>query len=141
MKLTGLRLDARLGIREIDNDHAALSRMIAEIGKLLHNQNYFDDIRDKAVRLFRFADEHFTREDTMMDALPYTKYAGHIDTHKKLHMSFLSQIAGMSNCAPNSRDVVLKYTQILSDILDEMVSTDRDMVNILIAEGVLQTSH
>jgi hemerythrin-like metal-binding protein len=137
-KLTGL------GIREIDSDHEILARMVGEIHDSLHSRVYNDYIRDRAVRLFRFADEHFTREDTLMDMLAPEKYGEHINSHKKLHMTFLGQIAGMSNrlsVAGESRAALARIADTLAEILEEMVTVDKDMVRFLFAEGIARPDH
>ena len=128
--------DLALGIEQIDDDHATLLKIAREIDGMLTNPQRQHDLHARMVRLFRFADEHFTREDTLMDQLPQDKYRNHIAAHRALHVAFLSRIATLSNRGPGEYRAgqQLADESVLTDLIVEMLSTDREMVDHLMAE-------
>lgn len=132
--------DLALGIDQIDADHANLLRIVRDIDAALASSTTPPDIHDRIVHLFRFADEHFNREDTLMDRLPQAKYQDHIDSHRRLHMAFLSRLAGLSNRTLDGsalHEQTAGTGALLAELVLEMVSVDRVMVDHLVAEGVI----
>ncbi len=129
-----------LGIAEIDADHAALLKIVQDIEAALCSSKDQPDLHEKVVHLFRFADEHFTREDGLMDRLPPQKYAEHIDAHRQMHVGFLARIAGLCNRTAFG-DGVEGFSgsdkTTLTDLVLEMVSTDREMTDHLAEEGLI----
>ena len=140
MRIVKWSEDLALGIEHIDADHAKLLLIVQEIDAMLTAPSAARDFHDRIVRLFRFADEHFSREDTLMDRLPVDKYGEHIEAHRQMHVAFLSRIAGISNRSSTGddfREPAASAKALLTELVVEMVATDRLMVDHLIAEGVI----
>ena len=132
--------DLALGVEQIDADHAKLLKIVQEIDAMLTAALPSRNFHDRIVRLFRFADEHFSREDTLMDRLPPAKYREHIDAHRRMHIAFLSRIAGISNRSSTGddfREPATSAQALFTDLLVEMVETDRVMIEHLTAEGAI----
>jgi len=129
-----------LGIEEIDADHASLLKIVQDIDAVLASPRHQGDLHSRIVHLFRFADQHFSHEDTWMDRLPADKYADHIEAHRRMHNAFLSRLAGISNrtASPDGfQEPTGSFEIMLTDMVLEMVSTDRQMVECLRAENLI----
>ena len=132
--------DLALGIDEIDADHARLLATVQELDRMMMAAAPPRDFHDRIVRLFRFADEHFSREDTLMDLLPAEKYRDHVNAHRQMHVAFLSRIAGISNRSTDGgdfREPAASAKALLTELVVEMVETDRKMAEFLRAERAI----
>jgi len=140
MRIVEWTEDLALGVEQIDADHAKLLKIVQEIDAMLTASAAPPNFHDRILRLFRFSDEHFSREDTLMDRLPLAKYREHIDTHRRMHVAFLARIAGISNRSTTGddfREPAASAQALFTDLLVEMVETDRVMIEHLIAEGAI----
>jgi hemerythrin-like metal-binding protein len=132
--------DMALGVDQIDADHADLLKIVQETDRILLTAKAPRNLHTRIVHLFRFADEHFSREDTLMDRLPTTKYGTHVSTHRQMHVAFLTRIAGISNSTTDGCDFTPpagNTRSLFTDMLLEMVSIDREMVEHLASEGLI----
>ena len=72
-----------VGNEAIDNDHKHLIKLINAYARVVGNKNY-DLLGPAFDSLEEYANEHFIREETLMEAVHYPHRASHRDAHNEL---------------------------------------------------------
>ena len=84
MPLFNFEAEFKLGIEEIDAEHAGLVKMLNEVHNLIHAGE-----KEKAREYFRetlaaYVGQHFTNEEKFLYKIGYPE----LDDHKKIHANF-----------------------------------------------------
>ncbi|MBI5162943.1 MAG: hemerythrin family protein [Magnetospirillum sp.] len=119
----------------MDSDHDALVHLITLVDRLMAGSGDIGTISIKLVALYRLAEEHFSYEETLMDAIQAEPaHQLHIERHKEKHTEFIKQVMAISACAKRFEPVEVlhrMYGGVLAALLAEMLGLDADLLAIL----------
>ena len=110
----------RLGIDEIDIQHERLLQLMDELCDADEQNAEVDVVREITHDLFDYFDEHFSLEETLMDAAGYA----HLEKHKIEHDSIIKKITEFYNCPEfNAMDL---HWMLYHWLVRHIVNSDRD---------------
>jgi hemerythrin len=78
------------GIRAIDNDHRMLFDIVNALHDEIDNQAHAEKIDSALVALIRYVEEHFAREEKIMEACRYADLGQHMRLHQSLSQTVYS---------------------------------------------------
>ena len=79
-----VRPSVRLGVRAIDDDHAALDRQMALFMDLLDSPSSQEALAQAANDFFQMTMRHFEAEERLMEVTAYPEFERHADQHALL---------------------------------------------------------
>jgi len=78
----------RLGIEEVDKEHAKLVDILNRVGQLLDEDSYRDAAEHFTENLSEYVNEHFANEEKFMESINYPDLETHKNAHKNFQDSF-----------------------------------------------------
>lgn len=124
MTMLSWRDDYRIGVREIDAEHKYLFDLINAV----HDAHTAGDGRRNALsaltRLVAYAEQHFTREEALMNAHAYPK----LDDHRQLHEDLFSSIFDLNEKLQSGvKQVDAEVLRFLKNwLVDHILHSDMD---------------
>src|ERR1039457_2537546 len=83
------RGDLVVGNALIDNDHRKIVKLVNELFSAMEQGNSKDTLKYFLDELIKFADEHFKREEEIMQRIQYAELSTHKQNHEKLSKAVL----------------------------------------------------
>ena len=125
-----------VGHPEIDEDHIFLARRISRICDSIQCGE-FGAVREGLRHLFQAVDNHFAREEEIMESVGFP---GRAD-HERVHEREREQLAGMSGLVDEVEDGRLDKAelghQLVALLLDDAIKADLEFKGFLVRRGVL----
>jgi hemerythrin len=78
------------GIKAIDNDHRMLIDIVNALHDEIDSQAHASQVDSALAALIRYVEEHFAREEKIMEACRYTDLASHMKLHQNLAQTVYS---------------------------------------------------
>lgn len=90
----------------IDQDHQALIGMVNELHDAAESEQDYQSLSKILTRLAIYTQEHFQREEDLMQASAYPSYRAHKEQHRKL----LERVSDLKHELENARTLVALET-------------------------------
>ncbi|MBC3872816.1 bacteriohemerythrin [Undibacterium flavidum] len=90
----------------IDQDHQALIGMVNELHDAAESEQDYQSLSKILTRLATYTQEHFQREEDLMQASAYPAYRAHKEQHRKL----LERVSDLKHELENARTLVALET-------------------------------
>lgn len=123
--------DYAVGIRLIDNDHRGLFETINALHEAVQQESGEAEIGNTLNALIRYVQEHFTREEHLMEEYGYPDF----DNHKKTHRTFTRQVFAMQKVFEADNELVdlVKMVEFLRGwLIRHILQSDMEYVPYLL---------
>ncbi len=93
MDLFEIKREYFLGIKEIDDQHVRILKLIKQMGAARGSASEHETIMAVLKQMIRYSQEHFAYEKSLMDGQGYPEEAA----HRQAHVDYNSQLQDMAN--------------------------------------------
>lgn len=124
-----------IGIKEIDEQHKELVKMIDELYTAMVKRQDQQVLGDILARLVDYCNVHFAAEEALMQSHGYPYYR----QHKEIHEKMSARVQALQKCFKAGKtDLTIPTSLFIKEWLDKhILGTDQKFATFLKTKGVL----
>lgn len=118
----------QFGIKEIDDQHAEITRLVDGMTDSIKLRKSILDVHYRIVRLQDVVGHHFTFEESLMRLFRYPRQ----DAHVALHANILSKLDELKKLSLRTGEIDWSELDVKGTLLSHMDEHDRDLCKFIL---------